>query len=209
VNRSRFPLAALAAAVVALGASVLPAAAQNFAPSNKLLSFGIGGGVTVPVGDAKDAFDNGVNGHGFVRLNLPLFPIQPRFDFSFQRMDMKDVSIVMPSQGPNPYTEGEQRVLAGLAQAQFALLKAGPIQPYLLAGVGFANVETKFEGDPGTDSFKGDATKLAVNGGAGVNIKMGPVSGFLEGRIDNIVNDGEMVAFDSIQLVPISFGIVF
>jgi opacity protein-like surface antigen len=208
VTPFRVPVAALAAVVLALAASAAPAVAQNFAPSNKLVSFGIGGGVTVPVGDSRDAFDNGVNGHGFVRLNLPLFPIQPRFDFSFQRMDLKDVSFAN-TQGPSPYTEGEQRVLAGLAQAQFALIKAGPIQPYLLAGVGFANVETKLEGDPGTASLSGDTTKLAVNGGAGVNIKMGPVSGFLEGRIDNIMNDGELVDFESIQLVPVSFGIVF
>jgi len=46
--------------------------------SNRPVSFGIGGGVSVPVSDASDAFDTGFNGQGFVRFNLPQFPIQPR-----------------------------------------------------------------------------------------------------------------------------------
>jgi opacity protein-like surface antigen len=186
------------------------AAAQGLAPSSRLVSFGLGGGVTVPVDDAKHAFDNGVNGHGFVRLNLPLLPIQPRVDFSFQKMDIKDVSFVDPTLGAGgTYTEGEQRILSGLAQAQLSLIKAGPVQPYLVVGVGFANLNTKLEGDPAAGNISENTTKLAINGGAGVNLKLGPLSGFIEGRLDNIVNDGELVDFQSVKVVPVSVGLVF
>lgn len=206
MNRS--PLSVLVLLLAAALAS--PASAQNAAPSNRIVSFGIGGGVTVPVDDAKDAFENGFNGHGFVRLNLPMVPIQPRFDFSFQKMNIKDVSFVDPALAAGgTYNEGEQRVLAGLAQAQLSLIKAGPIQPYIVLGVGFANMNTKLEGDPGTDNVSDNVTQLAVNGGGGFNLKLGPVSGFIEARLDNIVSDNKLVDFKSIKLVPVSFGLVF
>jgi opacity protein-like surface antigen len=195
-------------ALAALAAG--PVAAQNLVPSGRLVSFGLGGGVTVPVDDAKHAFENGVNGHGFVRLNLPLVPIQPRVDFSFQKMDIKDVSFVNPALGAGgTYSEGEQRILTGLAQAQLSLIKAGPIQPYLVVGVGFANLNTKLEGDPANGNISDNTTKLAINGGAGVNFKLGPIAGFVEGRLDNIVNDGELVDFESVKVVPVSVGLVF
>lgn len=198
------------AGLLLLLAFAAPAAAQDLTPSTRIVSFGLGGGVTLPVDDAKRAFDNGINGHGFVRLNLPMVPIQPRLDFSFQKMDIKDVSFVDPTLAAGgTYAEGEQRILSGLAQAQLSLLKVGPIQPYLVVGVGFANMNTKLEGDPGTENTSDNTTKLAVNGGGGVNLKLGPVSGFVEGRLDNIVNDGELVDFKSVKIVPISFGLVF
>lgn len=201
-----FALAALVVAAALPGA----ASAQNFAPSGRILSFGLGGGVTVPVDDAKNAFDHGFNGHGFVRLNLPVFPIQPRLDFTFQKLDIKDISFVDPTLGAGgTFNEGEQSVFSGLAQAQLALIKAGPIQPYLVAGVGISSLKTKLEGEPGTDNVSESATKLTVNGGAGLNVKLGPVSGFVEGRLNNIVNDGELMDFKFVQLVPVSFGLVF
>jgi opacity protein-like surface antigen len=203
-------LAAPAAVLAILLASASTVGAQALAPSGKIVSIGLAAGVTVPVSDAKNAFDNGVNGQGFIRLNLPMFPIQPRFDFTFQKLDIKDIAFVDPTLGAGgSYSEGEQSVLSGLAQAQMALIKAGPIQPYIIAGLGLSNFSTKLEGDPGTDNVSESATKLTVNGGAGVNVKLGPISGFIEGRINNIMNDGELVAFDSIQLVPITLGIVF
>ncbi len=52
--------------------------------STRPVSFGIGGGVSVPTSDAGEAFKNGWNGQGFVRLNLRSFPFSPRADFTFQ-----------------------------------------------------------------------------------------------------------------------------
>jgi len=61
--------------------------------SNRWISFGIGGGVSVPVSDAKDAFKNGVSGQGFVRFNLKALPIVPRVDFTFSKFDLDDAKI--------------------------------------------------------------------------------------------------------------------
>jgi opacity protein-like surface antigen len=194
---------------VAVFAVLLAGAAATPADAARLFTFGVGGGVTVPIDNAEHAFDNGVNGHGFVQLNVPFF-IQPRLDFTFQKLDIKDVSVVPPEfSGGGVFAEGEQQVFSGMVQGQMTLIKAGPIQPYLIVGVGLANMETKLEGEEGTDNVSETATKTVVNGGLGVEFKLGPMKGFAEGRIDNIVNDGELVDLDSIQLVPVSFGIHF
>lgn len=204
VRAALVPLALLAFAPAG------PAAAQAFVPSGRILSVGLGGGVTVPVSDAKDAFDNGINGHGFVRLNLPLFPIQPRLDFTFQKLDVKDVAFAAPDfTGGESFTGGDQQVLSTLAQGQIALIQAGPVQPYLVAGVGFSSFKTTLDGGTTSGTIEDRTTKFTVSGGAGVNVKLGPVSGYVEGRLDNIMNDGELVDFSSVQLVPVSFGIVF
>lgn len=202
---SRFPgsLAAVALAALVLVLAATPAAAQT----PRLFSFGVGGGVTVPVDDAEHAFDDGVNAHGFIQLNVPFF-IQPRLDFSFQKLDIKDVSFVEPDLGSG-FPEGEQQLFTGLLQGQMTLIKAGPIQPYIIVGVGLANMETKLEGDGGQENVSESSTKTVVNGGLGVEVKLGPVKAFAEGRVDNVVNDGELIDLDSIQLVPVSFGILF
>ena len=182
------------------GAVATPAAAGLF-------SFGVGGGVTVPVDNAEHAFDNGVNAHGFVQMNVPFF-IQPRLDLSFQKLDIKDVSFATDP-GSGAFPEGEQQLFSGLIQGQWGIITAGPVRPYLIVGFGFANMETKLEGGTGTENTSDSATKSVVNGGLGVEVKLGPVRGFAEGRIDNIVNDGELIDLDSIALVPVSFGVVF
>jgi hypothetical protein len=202
-TRTGFMLAA-ALALVALGAG--PATAQE--PSQRIVSIGLGGGVVVPVSDAKSAFDNGFNGHGFIKFNLPMLPIQPRVDFLFQKLDINDVTVVSPEFTPGSYTGGDQQILGGLAHLQFNLIKAGPIQPYLVAGVGLSSMKTTLD-ETGGGSTSQSTTKLTVDGGGGILARLGPVSAFVEGRINNVVNDGRVIDFKSVQTVPVSFGIVF
>ena len=75
-------------ALAALALAFIVPAARAAGPdvqSNHIVSVGLGGGVSVPVSDAKDAFKTGFNGQGFVRLNLKFLPIVPRIDFTFSR----------------------------------------------------------------------------------------------------------------------------
>src|SRR5215468_94928 len=95
--------------------------------SPHMISFGIGGGVSVPVADAKDAFKTGYNGQGFVRFHLPGLPIQPRLEFSLSHFDINEVKVG---------TTGTGQVAAGLANLEFPLINAGMIRPYIMAGLG-------------------------------------------------------------------------
>ena len=171
--------------------------------SHRIVSFGVGGGVVVPVSDAKDAFKNGFAGHGFVRLNVHQLPIAPRVDVTFQRFDLKHVS------GLQTQSTGSQDVLAGLANVQLYLLHHGPIRPYAVAGVGAYHTSRDTSSVGGTSSLS--KTNFGINGGAGVVFKLGSmVSGYIEGRVDNVyTSDKGAIQKNQIQLVPVTFGLVF
>ena len=192
--------------MIATFALALLAFGFGSAAAGSLISIGLAGGVSVPVNDVGSAFDDGVAGQGFVQFNIPFF-ISPRIDFVFQDMDIKDPSIVSPEFGPGDFTGGSQQIMSGLAHAQFNILKAGPITPYLIAGVGISNLETSLDEEGGGTTTR-SSTQVTVDGGAGVLVKVGPIKAFLEGRIANVVNDGEVIDFESVQTVPVTLGIV-
>ncbi len=187
-----------------IGAAVSAAAAWGqVAPveSTHRISVGLGGGVSVPVSDAKDAFKTGFNGQGFVKLNLGALPIAPRLDFTFQSFDLKGAKLAGAGTGTTP--SGTGSVLAGVANVQIALMH-GIIQPYLVAGIGAYNVRAKID-NQGTDS----KTEFGVNGGAGAAVRLGVVSVYAEGRVDNVFTNNGVIDSSSIQVVPVTFGVVY
>ena len=166
--------------------------------STRMISFGIGGGVSVPVSDAKDAFKNGFNGQGFVRFNLPMLPIQPRVEFNFTKLDVNDVKFS---------STGTQQIMSGLATAQIYLMHSGPIRPYLLAGVGAYNLKTDLDN---TTTQPPSDTRFGINGGGGLVFHFGhALSAYAEGRVDNVYTDKGFINTDQIQVVPVNFGVVF
>jgi hypothetical protein len=53
-------------------------------------------------------------------------------------------------------------------------------------------------------------TRLGVNGGGGLVIKLGSLlSAYAEGRVDNVFTDKGLIQADKIQIVPVTLGIVF
>jgi len=170
--------------------------------SNRIVSFGIGGGVAVPVSDAKDAFNNGFNGQGFVRFNLHQLPIQPRIDFTFSKFDVKDVHLQTPG------SSGTGQIFAGIANVQFALTHSGTIRPYIVGGIGAYATKTDINGVPNVSGKS--STDFGINAGVGTLFKLGSLlNGYVEGRIDNVYSNKGMINADQIQVVPVTFGIVF
>ena len=191
-----------------IAGSVLALLACGFGPAaaGSLVSIGLAGGVSVPVNDVASAFDDGIAGQGFVKFNIP-FIITPRLDFVFQDMDIKDPSIVSPDFGPGNFTGGTQQIMSGLAHAQFNILTAGPITPYLIVGVGMSNLETSLDEEGGGTTSR-SSTQVTIDGGAGVAVKVGPIKAFIEGRLANVVNDGEVIDLDAVQTVPVTLGVI-
>ena len=193
--------AILIAAALATTATLAPASAPaqgSPVESPRMLSFGLGGGVSVPVSNAKDALKNGVNGQGFVRLNLAAMPIRPRLDFTFQKFDPKSAAVT----GPAIPAAGPSSVLAGVANIQVPLLR-GAVEPYIVAGLGAYNVKSE------SGSTSTSTTQFGVNGGAGLIVKLGIVSLYAEGRLDNVYTDKGVLDTKTIQVVPVTFGIVY
>jgi opacity protein-like surface antigen len=188
-------LAALALTLFASAALAQPGV-DEFSPK-RLVSIGVGGGMTVPVSDASLAFKNGINAQGFVRLNLPLVPVKPRFDLCYSRFDLDDVQLGVPGTG---------QILAGLANLQFFIMPAGPVRPYLIAGLGAYNMKTETEG-AGAASVS--ETRFGINGGAGVAIHLGPANAYLEGRVDNVYTQAGLIDSQQVRVIPVTFGIVF
>ena len=172
--------------------------------SSHLLSVGLGGGVSVPVSDAKDAFKNGFNGQGFVKLNLRGLPVTPRLDFTYQKFDLKSAKIANAGTGTALPT-GTGTVLAGVANLQIPLLR-GPVEPYIVAGLGAYNVKT--EVDNATNN-PGSKTQFGVNGGAGLLVRLGVISLYAEGRVDNVYTQKGVIDSKQIQVVPVSFGLIY
>jgi opacity protein-like surface antigen len=167
----------------------------------KPFQIGFGGGASVPVGDAKDAFKKGWHGSGIVRLNIPMMPFGLQGNFTYNHFTLDK---------PNVGFGGSGRILSGIADARFSLPIPGPIKPYLLAGVGTYNIKT----DPDSAGFSSESTtKFGINGGGGVNISIPglPIHAFLEGKIENIYTDqgfNPAVTQDfKTQIIPVTFGI--
>ena len=169
-----------------------------------MVRVGFGGGVTVPVSDARDAFKDGVNGTGFVLVRLGPLPAL-RFAFTYDRFKLKPVGGVTPAAGEDE--AGHSQILGGTAGIKLHLIP-GPVRPYVMAGLGAFNVQQLMNVASGSQTTS--ATNFGVDGGAGIEVKIGRLAAFAEGRIQNVYtkNTG-LVNKTSIQSVPVSFGLVF
>jgi len=52
-------------------------------------------------------------------------------------------------------------------------------------------------------------TKFAIDGGAGLRVRMGAISGFIEGRINSVYTEQGMIDFKNVRVIPVSFGLAF
>ena len=166
--------------------------------SNRIVSIGLGGGVSVPLSDAKDAFKTGFNGQGFVRFNVRMLPVTPRLDFTFSHFNLDDAKVG---------NTGTGQVLAGLANFQMYLIHGGPIRPYIVAGIGAYNLKTTVDNVANGET---STTRFGVNGGGGLLLRFGSLfSAYAEGRVDNVYTDKGLIAANQVQVVPVTFGVVF
>ena len=163
-----------------------------------LVRIGFAGGVVVPTADARNALKNGVQGQGFLLLNLAGFPL--RLNLGYQHFDLAQALASSRS------SSGSSNILGGVAGTQIDLLH-GPVRPYLLAGVGGFNVTnmlTTTSGSTSTSQFN-----FGIDGGAGLAVVIGRLSAFVEGRVQNVYTQHGAIDLKSIQSVPVSFGILF
>lgn len=185
----------LAALVLLASAGV--AQAQVASVAKRFVTFGIGGGMSVPVSDAGDAFKNGINAQGFVRFHPPALPVIPRLDLNYSKFDLDAAQTLLP---------GTSQILSGLANLQMFILPMGPIRPYIIAGVGAYSLKTETEGVGGISQSD---VRFGINGGGGLVLNFGAVSAYVEGRVDNVYTEAGMIDTDQVKVVPVTFGVTF
>lgn len=190
-------LALLLAAWLALPVAVAGAQAIDV----RAISFGIGGGVSVPVSAAHHAYRNGFNGGAFVRLDFGRVPWALRADFSYQNFELQPGQIPALGQPGG----GTGTLLGGIGSAQF-YLRRGKIRPYLLAGAGAYSVRTEFDAQALATQSE---TRFGVRGGAGVLLTFGSLLLYAEGGLDHIMPPSGGAANDAVRVAPLTVGVVF
>jgi len=164
------------------------------------VQIGFGGGISVPVSDAKDALKNGFHGQAMVKWKVPTMPLGLRGTVGYERMTLKSLA---------PGLDGTGSILSGVGNVTLGK-SVGPIRPYILAGLGVFNTKTDVTG-----TASASQTKFGIDGGVGAEFKLGPITGFLEGKLVNIFTDqGFSSAVTSAnnfstQIIPVTFGIFF
>jgi opacity protein-like surface antigen len=190
----------LVVAAVATAASLAVWAGAASAIVPKPFQIGFGGGVSVPVSDAKDALKTGWHGTGILRLNMPGLPLDLRGAFSYSRFELDPASAGY---------DGTGRLLSGLANVTYTLPFPGPLKPYLTAGLGAFNL--KANPDSAGVSSPDSKTHFGIDGGVGLQFGLMGVHGFIEGKLQNIYTDegfSSAVTKDiKTQIIPVTFGI--
>ncbi len=153
-------------------------------------SFGIGGGLAVPVSDLRDITDAGYNLEGHLSLGAPLIPLGVRLEVGYNGFNVKS-SIL---------SGGTVRILSGTVNGTVALGPTGA-SPYLIGGVGAYNRSSSGSG------ASSDKTVGGVNVGGGLRFPLGLLSTFIEARYHVLL--GNQQDGTNLQYIPITFGINF
>jgi opacity protein-like surface antigen len=150
-----------------------------------------------------------VNGAGFVLVNLFGAGLPSlRFAFTYDRFDYKPTvanGAVGSTSTTNP---GSSQIFGGTGGIKIHLVP-GPVSPFVMAGVGAFNVRDLVNATSGAQTTF-SKTNFGVDGGGGIELKLGRLSAFAEGRIQNVFTQSTgLIKRNSIQSVPVTFGILF
>ena len=174
------------------------------------IRIGLGGGMSVPVNKAGDAFKTGVHGQGFLLvdfgrlLHLSMLPTL-RFNVGYQQFDYKDQ---FTGGQTAALQNAESKILSGVAGLQIHLLH-GPVRPYLLAGVGAFRLQSSVDSTGASTGASSSTVKFGVDGGAGIAFSIKRIDAFVEGKVQNVYTDQGFIDTQSIRVIPVSFGIIF
>jgi len=171
--------------------------------SSRPIRIMIGGGASVPTGDLSNIYETGYNVQGSLLINFAGFPINLRTDVNYSRLKLKDL-LTTPTPGGAGYGDDAAKLLGGLVNLTIPL-GIGPIRPYIIAGLGAFNVDHAQVSTAPSES----SVEFAVNGGAGIALRLFGLEAFIEGRINNVYTDRGVIDTKSIQMIPVTFGIIF
>ena len=204
------------AIVACATAASSPAAAQMRMTGQGLtrpISFAFGGGASVPIGTYKDALKAGWNGQGSVIFNFAGFPLALRADLNYNKFTFKKDLAFSPGGSSGPITTTDditQQMVGGLANITIPF-HMGAMSPYITAGLAGFNVKTTLSDAAGGAEDQSD-TKFAVNGGAGLSLRLLGASAFIEAKLNNVYTDKKFISnkeLKSLQFVPVTVGFVF
>jgi opacity protein-like surface antigen len=179
------------------------ASAQIPGPAGKMVQFGLGGGVSVPVGNAQDALKEGFHVRGFMKVHPPALPFSLRGALGYQKFGLDASQLPVG-------TEGSGNILSGLGGISLGK-SVGPLRPYVTASLGAFRVESKV--DQNGNETSEHETKFGIDAGMGLEFKLMSLKGFMEARLENVYTDqgfnSSLLQSTSTQVVPVTFGLMF
>ena len=189
-----FGLALLAAA---------PVEAQTL-QSVRTTDFALSAGVSFPQGDAGDVFDTGFIVSGAVNYRPVNSLLGYRVEGLYTRLGAE---IESPFQAST--LEGRLGVMGVTADVVLNIPTASAIRPYLIGGAGAYRTTNKWSAEcsvcsQGTPSVSKTDTDFGLNGGAGVEFRLGTLRPYVEGRFHSIFTPG-----DNLNFIPVQVGLRF
>ncbi len=175
--------------------ALLPALAG--AQDSKPISFGVMGGLSLPIGDLADGVESGYNITGSVYMRPGTSNLSFRGDVGFDSFSGK---------GSSSLGGYDLNALSLTGNVLFPLgtnAGEGSIRPYLIGGGGLYRRTVKGTGV--AEGFDSEASNdLGVAAGGGFEFKLAGFSTFAEARFVNVFGDGA-----SARWIPVTFGIRF
>lgn len=173
-------------------------------------SFYAGGLISLP--QAPDAFKESfkTGWHGYIGAGykaMPNLQIVGKIEYHTFAVDFDNMA------GMEEYSGGTNKMWMFGADGRYQFsLPSAPISPYVLGGLGFANIkQSEFEGPASlglsllNEAIPESVTKMYWNIGTGVNLASGPAfSFFAQARYVSILTEGE-----SSNFIPITLGVKF
>lgn len=178
--------------VAALGViAVLGATSAQAQAAGNRMTFGAGGGVSIPLGSYGDVTKTGWDAGAVFQFKPAVSPVGFQIDGTYGENKF------------DPSSAGKDQWVYGTANLVFWFPVAAEtkIRPYILGGGGVYNYKAKPTGITSTSSV----TKFGLNAGAGFDFDVGQNLGiFVEGRFHNVFFTG-----DDAKFIPINAGIRF
>ncbi len=197
--------AALAAAALVAASAPAPAQAPGRLP--RILSVGVGGGGTVPVGDFANDVKTGWNGLAFLQYEpLSGNPWAVRAEAQFSRAKYTDALLLDAGA-----TEGDNlsnKVLyVGLSALYHLAPAASKARPYLIGGLGLYQQTASLTDGSGV-SVSDSETGFGFNGGAGIRFG-GTIGVFVETRFHQFSITPSGAEKSTARFIPVSVGLTF
>ncbi len=179
--------------------AVIAAAGASTLHAQTGVQFGLGGGITTPLGNLNDYTKTGYHGLVTVGFQGPAsLPIGFRIDGIFQRLGRTDGAFATNDQA--------LQTIGGIANGVFTFKtsETSVFRPYIIGGVGYYNTKTTNGNLNENGNSTGSNGDVGINGGVGFNFVMGHLGLFLEGRIHHLFSEG-----NSKNFVPVTLGVKF
>lgn len=176
-----------------VAALAVPALASAQAAADKPVSFGVSGGLSVPMGNLGDGANSGftVAGHAFYKP-AGISAVRFRGDVAYDKWGVKDAG-----------GDADLRSLSFVANALYDFPSQSNVRPYLIGGLGAYNSKAIINLGQVTASTN-SSTDLGLQVGGGLTFKLSGFDTFAEAKFVNVFTSGSSTTW-----LPITFGVRF